>query len=99
MALRSALPPSDDEQDRLRGIEAAVDEIGQQRTGQRGVLGRAFPEPERDLDALGADPERDDVRALSDLKSVEHHHRQAHVLQAPRHQLAQGAARARDEHF
>ena len=44
----------DDEQDRLLGIEAAVDEIGQQRPRERGVLGRAFPEPERDLDALGA---------------------------------------------
>ena len=44
----------DDEQDRLLGIQAAVDEIGQQRPGQRGVLGRALPQPERDLDALGA---------------------------------------------
>ncbi len=44
----------DHEQDRLLGIEAAVDEIGQQRARERGVLGRALPEPERDLDALGA---------------------------------------------
>ena len=42
----------DHEQDRLLGVQAAVDEVGQQRAGERGVLGRAFPEPERDLDAL-----------------------------------------------
>ncbi len=29
----------DNEQDRLLGIEPAVDEIGQQRPGERGVLG------------------------------------------------------------
>ena len=44
----------DDEQDRLLGIKAAVDEVGEQRPGERRVLGRAFPEPERDLDAVGA---------------------------------------------
>jgi hypothetical protein len=70
----------DDEHDRLPGIEAAVDQIGQQRPCERRVLGRAFPEPERDLHALRRDPERDDVRALGDLQAVEHHHRQAHVV-------------------
>jgi hypothetical protein len=39
--------------------------------------------------ALGADPERDDMRALSDLKPVEHHHREAHVIQSAAHQLPQ----------
>ena len=39
----------DDEQDRLIGIQAAIDQVGQQRAGERGVLGRAFPQPERDL--------------------------------------------------
>ncbi len=29
------------------------------------------------------DAERDDVRALGDLQAVEHHHRQAHVVQPP----------------
>ena len=42
----------------------------------------AFPEPERDLDALGRDPERDDVGAALQLDPVEHHHRQAHVVEA-----------------
>ena len=51
----------DHEQDALLGVQAAVDEVGQQRGGDGGVLGRALPEPERDLDALGGDPERDDV--------------------------------------
>ena len=39
------------EQDRLLGIKAAVDQIGQQRARERGVLGRALPQPERDLHA------------------------------------------------
>ena len=86
--LAQRLAAVDDEQDRLLGVQAAVDEIGQQRPRERGVLGAAFPEPERDLDAFGADPERDDVRALGDLEAVEHHHRQAHVIQPARHQLA-----------
>ena len=77
----------DHEQDRLLGVKAAVDEVGQQRPRERGVLGRAFPEPERDLHALGRDAERDDVRAIGDLEAVEHHHRQAHVVQPAAHQL------------
>ena len=77
----------DDEQDRLVGIQAAVDQVGQQRPRECRVLGAAFPEPERDLHALGRDPERDDVRALSDLQPVEHHHRQADVVQPAAHQL------------
>ena len=88
----------DDEQDRLVGIEATVDEIGQQRPGQRGVLGAAFPEPERDLDALRRDAERDDVGALGDFDAVEHHHREAHVVEPAGHQLPQRAAGALDEH-
>lgn len=62
-------------QDRLLGIQATVDQVGQQRPGERGVLGRPLPQPERDLDALGRDPERDDVAAVGDLDPVEHHHR------------------------
>jgi hypothetical protein len=75
----------DDEQDRLLGIKALVNEVGEQRPGERGVLGRALPQPERDLHAVGADPERDDMSAVSDLKSVEHHHRETHVIQPAAH--------------
>lgn len=57
----------DNEQDRLVGIEAAVDEIGQQRPRERGVLRRAFPEPERDLHRVGRDPQRDDMGAIGNL--------------------------------
>ena len=89
----------DHEQDRLLWVEAAVDEIGQQGACQRGVLGRPLPQPERDLDAVGRDAERHDVRALGDLDAVEHHHRQAHVLQAAAHQLAKRGAGALDGHL
>ena len=81
----------DHEQDPLLGVEAALDQVGQQRGRDGRVLGRAFPEPERDLDALGRDPERDDVRASLQLEPVEHHHRQAHVVEAAAHQLAERA--------
>ena len=65
--LPQCLATVDDEQDRLIWVKAAVDQVGQQRPGERGVLGAAFPEAERDLDAVGADPERDDVGAVGDL--------------------------------
>jgi hypothetical protein len=87
----------DHEEDRLLAIEPAVDEVGQQRARERGVLGRALPQPERDLDPLGGDPERDDLRAVGDLQAVEHHHGQAHVIEPAAHHLAQRGARALDE--
>jgi hypothetical protein len=39
------------------------------------------------LHALGRDPQRDDMGALGDLQAVEHHHRQADVVQPAAHQL------------
>jgi hypothetical protein len=36
--------------------------------------------PERDLHALGRDPERDHMRAVADLHPVEHHRRPPHVV-------------------
>ena len=47
----------DDEEDRLLGIEPALDQVGKQRGRDRRVLGRALVEPERDLHAVGGDPE------------------------------------------
>ena len=93
------LPSVNHKEDRLLGIQAAVDEIGQQRAGERGVLGRALPQPEWDLHALGANSERDDVCALSDVHAVEHHHRQAHVVQPAAHQLTERGAGPFDEHL
>jgi hypothetical protein len=87
----------DDEQDPLLGIEAALDKVRQQRGGDGGVLGRALPKPERDLHALGGDPERDDVGAAFEVDPVDHHHRQAHVIQAAGHERLEVLARARDE--
>ena len=48
----------DHEEDALLGIEATPDQVGEQRRRHAGVLHAPFPEPERDLDALGRDPER-----------------------------------------
>src|SRR5208282_1248464 len=38
------------------------------------------------------------MRAAGDLKPVEHHHRQAHVIQPTRHEIPERGARALDEH-
>jgi hypothetical protein len=73
--LAERLGAVDHEQDPLLGVEAALDQIGEQRRGDGRVLGRAFPEPERDLHALGGDPERDDARPLAEVDPVDHHHR------------------------
>src|SRR4051812_13924939 len=41
--LPERLAAVDDEPDRLLGIQAAIDQIGERRAGQGGGLGRAFP--------------------------------------------------------
>jgi hypothetical protein len=41
----------------LLDVQAAVGEVGEQRGRDRGVLGAAVPQPERDLDPVGGDPE------------------------------------------
>ena len=54
--LAQRLRPVDHEQHPLLGIEAPLDQIGEQRGRDGRVLRRSFPEPERDLHALGGDP-------------------------------------------
>jgi hypothetical protein len=49
----------------------------------------SLPQAERNLPALGRDPERDNVRAALQLDPVQHQHRQPHVVQAAGHQLAE----------
>ena len=56
------------------------------------VLGRAVPQPERELLALGRDPQRDDVRTAVQLDPVEHDHRQTQVGQRTVHQVPQQVA-------
>jgi hypothetical protein len=68
--LSQRLRTLDHEQDSLLAVEAALDEIGEQRGRDGRVLGRAFPEPERDLDAVSGDAERD-VGAALQLDPVE----------------------------
>jgi len=81
----------------LLDIQATLDEVREQRGGDGGVLGRAVPEPERMLDAVGVDPERDDAATALQIDPVEHQHRQAQVVERAAHQLDQVLARARDE--
>jgi hypothetical protein len=85
------------EQHPLLGIQPPLDQIRQQRGRDRRVLRAAFPESERDLDALGGDPERDDHHPALQLQPVEHHHRQAQITELAGHQLAQRLASALHE--
>jgi hypothetical protein len=73
--LRSAFRSVDHEQHALLDVQAAGDQVGQQRAGDGRVLGTARPQTERELLALGRDPQRDHVRAALDLDPVQHHHR------------------------
>ena len=91
------LPSVDDKEDRLLRVQAGVDQVGQQHRHERGVLGRALPQPKRDLHTLGAYTQRDDVCAIGDLKPVEHHHREAAVIQPTLHQLRERGAGPFDE--
>ena len=83
--LAQRLRAVDDKQDPLLGVEAALDQVGQKRRGHSGILRASFPEPERDVSALGRDSERDHVRALAEVDPVDHQHRQAHVVEAATH--------------
>jgi hypothetical protein len=79
------------------GSRAARDQVGEQRSREGRVFGAAFPEPKRDFDALGRDPEADDVDASLQLEPVDHHRRQPHVVEAAAHQLGKRPARPLDE--
>jgi hypothetical protein len=72
-------------------------QIAEQRGGDGRVLGRALPQPERDLHPVGGDPQRDHVRAALQIDPVDHHHRQAHVVQPARHERVEVLAGAGDE--
>ena len=95
--LSQRLGAVDDDQHALLDIQAALDEVGQQRGRDGRVLGRAVPEPERVLDAVDVDAQRDDAAAALELDPVEHQHRQAQIIERAAHQLDQVLARARDE--
>jgi hypothetical protein len=97
IAFLSAFEPSITNSWSLLGIQAALDQIRQQRGRDRRVLRRSFPEPKRDLHTLRGDSERHDVRAALQLYPVEHQHRQPDVIEPPAHQLRERLARTLDE--
>jgi hypothetical protein len=79
--LPECLGAVDHDEHALLDIQATLDEVREQRGGDGGVLGRAVPEPERVLDAVGVDPERNDAATTLELDPVEHHHRQPQVVE------------------
>jgi hypothetical protein len=79
--LAQRLGSVDHAQHALLDVEAALDEVGQQRGRDGGVLGRAVPQPQRLLDAVGVDPQRHDAAAPLELDAVEHQHPQAQIDQ------------------
>src|SRR3954469_23797662 len=68
--LAQRLGAIDDHEHALLDIQAALDEVREQGRSDGGVLGRAVPEPERVLDAVGVDPERDHATAALELDPV-----------------------------
>ena len=68
-----------DEQHPLLDIEPTVHQIGQQRARHGRVFSRAVPQAERELVALGGDPERDDHHPALQFQPVEHHHSQPQI--------------------
>ena len=85
------------EQHSLLGIEASLDQIGQQRGRDGRVLRRPLPEPERDLHPLRRDPQCDDHHPALQLQPIEHHHRETQIRELARHQRHQRIAGALDE--
>jgi hypothetical protein len=71
----------EDDEHALLDVQAAVDEVCEQCDGDRLVLRRAVPQPERHLDAVGADAERDNATEALEVDPVEHQRRQPDVLQ------------------
>jgi hypothetical protein len=59
----------DDDQDALLCVQAALDEVGQQRGRDNAVLGRAVPQPKRVLDAVAVDRATTQQRPLSSMPS------------------------------
>src|SRR5580700_2096450 len=65
----------DDEQTRHRWIEAALDQVVDQRLHHSAVLGCPFHQPERVFEALAIDPERrHQHEMLTDVDTVDLHH-------------------------
>src|SRR3977135_4017015 len=65
----------DDEQTRHRRIEAALDQVVDQRLHHSAVLGCPFHQPKRVLEALAIDPERrHQHEMLTDMDTVDLHH-------------------------
>jgi len=76
---------------------ATSSEVGQELDADALVLRRAVPEPERDLDAVGADAERHDAAAALELQSIEHQRGQPNVGQRAGHQRLEVLAGPADE--
>src|SRR5664279_5507697 len=86
-----------DDQNTLLDVKAPLDEVGEQMHGDSLVLGGAIPQPERDLDALGAHAQSDYAAAALQLDPVEHQRRQAHIRERTGHQRRQVLAGPGDE--
>ena len=71
----------DHDQHALLDVEAAVHEVRQKLDRDGLVLGRALPQPERDLHAVGGDSQRDHARVVLQPDPIDHQHRQPDVLQ------------------
>src|SRR5271155_427501 len=84
----------DDEQTRHRRIEAALDQVVDQRLHHSAVLGCPFHQPKRVLEALAIDPERrHQNEMLTDVNAVDLHHHDVERGQVRTHPLLPARSR------
>ena len=72
------------------GVQAPLDEVGQQGGHDRLVLGVADPQPDRDLRAVAGDDQGDDAARAGEVDAVDHQHRRRQARQVPGQQGVEG---------
>jgi hypothetical protein len=89
MAFAQRLAAVDDPQPHALGVQAAIDQIRQQRGHHPRGLGGAFAQPQNVLVALGVDAHRQQDHPLAEVDAVDHHHRQIQLADGARQPLRQ----------
>jgi hypothetical protein len=88
-ALAQRLATVDHPQARALGIQAALDELAEQRAHHTRALGGALAQPQHVLVALRIDAQRHQDHPLLEVDAVDHHHWQIQLVQRARQPLLQ----------
>ena len=71
----------------VREVQASLDQIAQQRTHHRGVLGRALAHAQHRFAPVAANPKGYDHLPVLERRAVDQHGAQPQLAQRPLHQL------------